>query len=159
MNFSIWTLRIFYRTHQTPDQGPPCFSLWRTLRTGLLGALYFDILDLWIFLSGPSGFSTGPIGPWTRVHLVSPYGGPSGLDFWVLFILIFWILEFFYLDPQDFIPDPSDPGPGSTLFLLMEDPPDWTFGCSIFWYFGSLYFSIWTIGLWIVSHYEGHRVI
>ena len=57
LNFSIWTLRIFYRTHWTPDQGPPCFSLWRILRTGLLGALYLNILDLWIFPSGPSGFS------------------------------------------------------------------------------------------------------
>ena len=41
----------------------------------------------------------------------------------VLYILIFWIVKFFYLDPQDFLPDSSD---------LMEDPTDWTFGCSIF---------------------------
>ena len=126
--------------------------LWRTLWTGLLGALYLDFFDLWIFPSGPSGFSTGLIGPRTRVHLVSPYGGPCGLDFWVLYILIFWIFEFFYLDPQDFLPDPSDPGPGSTLFLLMEDPPDWTFGCSIFGYFKSLILSIWTLRIFYRTH-------
>ena len=63
-----------------------------------------------IFPSGPSEFYTGPNGPPTRVHLYSPYGGPR-LDFWVLYIWIFWILEFFHLDPQDYLQDPLDPGP------------------------------------------------
>ena len=40
--------------------------------------------------------------------------------------------------PLDFLLDPTDPGPGSTLFLLMENPADWNFGCSIFDYFGFL---------------------
>ena len=67
----------------------------------------WDSLKHQIFPSGPSGFSTAPIGPWTRVHLVSPYGGPCGLDFWVLYIWILLIFEFFHLDPQDFLPYPG----------------------------------------------------
>ena len=113
------------------DPGPGSVGSSKKSR-GIFGCSIFGYLNLWTFWSGPSGFSSEPIGLRTGVHLVSPYKEPSGLDFGVLYIGVFWISEFFGLDPQNFLPNPSDPGPGSTLFLHTEDPADWTFGCSIF---------------------------